>query len=150
VITSGPILGTLAEVAADGKIDLAGVVDRTQILEVLQQWHVNGNATWKLPALRFLMERGGFTGKRSTPYAPGAVHDYMHAKVAVCDDDVFIGSFNLSHSGEENAENVLEIRDPALARRMAAFVDEVRARYPPLELPAEPVSGGTIAAAPPP
>jgi phosphatidylserine/phosphatidylglycerophosphate/cardiolipin synthase-like enzyme len=150
VITSGPILGTLAEVAADGKIDLAGVVDRTQILEVLHQWHVNGNATWKLPALRFLMDRGGFTGKRSTPYAPGAVHDYMHAKVTVCDDDVFIGSFNLSHSGEENAENVLEIRDAALARRMAAFVDQVRARYPPLELPAEPVSGGTIAAAPPP
>ena len=46
----------------------------------------------------------------STPYAPGAVHDYMHAKVTVADDVVFIGSFNLSRSGEQNAENVLEIR----------------------------------------
>ena len=138
VITSGPILGTLAEVAADGKVDLAGVVDATQIREVLHQWHANGNATWKLPTLRFLMKRGHFTGKRSTPYAPGAVHDYMHAKVTVCDDDVFVGSFNLSHSGEQNAENVLEISDPALAERLAAYVDEVRALYPPLELPAEP------------
>jgi phosphatidylserine/phosphatidylglycerophosphate/cardiolipin synthase-like enzyme len=140
VITSGPILGTLAEVAADGKVDLAGVVDATQIHDVLRQWHANGNATWKLPTLRFLLENGHFTGKRSTPYAPGAVHDYMHAKVTVCDDTVFIGSFNLSHSGEQNAENVLEIEDAALAERLAAYIDGVRALYPPLDLSREPGS----------
>src|SRR2546423_5032229 len=134
VISSGPILGTLAEVAADGRIDLAGVVDATQIAEVLQQWELNGNASWKTPSLKFLLGRASFSGKRSTPYAPGAVHDYMHAKVCVCDDSVFIGSFNLSHSGEENAENVLEIGDPALAERMAGFVDSIRARYPALAL----------------
>ncbi len=150
VITSGPVLGTLGEVAADGKIDLAGVVDATQIREVLHQWRVNGNVTWKLPTLRFLMEHGRFTGKRSTPYAPGAVHDYMHAKVTVCDDTVFIGSFNLSHSGEQNAENVVEILDPALADRMAAYVDQVRALYPPLDLPAEPGSGSPVARVPAP
>jgi phosphatidylserine/phosphatidylglycerophosphate/cardiolipin synthase-like enzyme len=134
VISSGPILGTLAEVAADGRVDLAGVVDATQIAEVLEQWRLNGNVTWKGPALRFLLDRAGFSGKRSTPYAPGAVHDYMHAKVTVCDDTVFTGSFNLSHSGEENAENVLEIEDAALADRLAAFVDSVRGRYPALAL----------------
>jgi phosphatidylserine/phosphatidylglycerophosphate/cardiolipin synthase-like enzyme len=134
IVTSGPILGTLAEVAADRKVDLAGVVDATQIHEVLGQWQANGNASWKTPALRFLMQHGSFTGKRSTPYAPGSVHDYMHAKVAVCDDVVFIGSFNLSHAGETNAENVVEIAGPELAERMAAYVDEVRAKYPPLEL----------------
>jgi phosphatidylserine/phosphatidylglycerophosphate/cardiolipin synthase-like enzyme len=134
IVTSGPILGTLAEVAADGKVDLAGVVDATQIHEVLGQWEANGNASWKTPALRFLLQHGGFTGKRSTPYAPGAVHDYMHAKVAVCDDVVFIGSFNLSHAGESNAENVVEITDGLLAERLAAYVDGIRAQYPPLEL----------------
>jgi phosphatidylserine/phosphatidylglycerophosphate/cardiolipin synthase-like enzyme len=134
VITSAPILGTLAEVAADGKVDLAGVVDSTQIHEVLGQWRVNGNVTWKAPSLKFLLERATFSGKRSTPYAPGAVHDYMHAKVTVADDTVFIGSFNLSHSGETNAENVLEIEDAALAERMAAFVDSIRAKYPALTL----------------
>jgi phosphatidylserine/phosphatidylglycerophosphate/cardiolipin synthase-like enzyme len=134
VITSAPILGTLAEVAADGKVDLAGVVDSTQIYEVLGQWRLNGNVTWKAPSLKFLLERATFSGKRSTPYAPGSVHDYMHAKVTVADDTVFIGSFNLSHSGETNAENVLEIEDPALAERMAAFVDSIRAKYPGLTL----------------
>ena len=134
VISSGPILGTLAEVAGDGRVDLAGVVDATQIAEVLEQWRMNGNYTWKTPSLHFLLERSSFSGKRSTPYAPGAVHDYMHAKVCVCDDRVFVGSFNLSHSGEQNAENVLDIDDPELADRMARFVDEIRAKYPPLAL----------------
>jgi phosphatidylserine/phosphatidylglycerophosphate/cardiolipin synthase-like enzyme len=134
VISSGPILGTLAEVAADGKVDLAGVVDSTQIHEVLAQWRQNGNVTWKAPSLKFLLERASFSGKHSTPYAPGAVHDYMHAKVTVCDDTVFIGSFNLSHSGETNAENVLEIEDAELADRMAGFVDSIRKRYPALAL----------------
>jgi phosphatidylserine/phosphatidylglycerophosphate/cardiolipin synthase-like enzyme len=134
VITSGPILGTLAEVAADKKVDLAGVVDATQIDEVFDQWRMNGNNTWKTPSLMFVLRNAAFTGKRSTPYAPGAVHDYMHAKVCVCDDTVFVGSFNLSHSGEENAENVLEIEDAALAEEMASFVDAIRAKYPPLAL----------------
>ena len=82
---------------------------------------------WKGPLLaRCLVV---FTGKRSTPYAPGAVHDYMHAKVTVADDVVFLGSFNLSRSGEENAENVLEIANGALADRLAAWIDTLRARY---------------------
>jgi phosphatidylserine/phosphatidylglycerophosphate/cardiolipin synthase-like enzyme len=134
VISSGPILGTLAQVASDGKVDLAGVVDSTQVQEVLRQWHANGNASWKEPLLRTALTRAPFTGKHSTPYAPGSIHDYMHVKVTVADDTVFAGSFNLSHSGEENAENVLEIADPALADRLAAFVDDIRGRYPTVEL----------------
>jgi phosphatidylserine/phosphatidylglycerophosphate/cardiolipin synthase-like enzyme len=130
VISSAPILGTLAQVASDGRVDLAGVVDATQIAEVLQQWHENGNAEWKAPLLRTALTRAPFSGKVTTPYAPGSVHDYMHAKVTVADDTIFVGSFNLSHSGELNAENVLEIQDPQLAERLAGFVDAVRARYP--------------------
>ncbi len=133
VITSGPILGTLAEVAEDKKVDLAGVVDSTQVHEVFAQWAMNPIKTWKTPALRTVLQQAPFSGKRSTPYAPGSVHDYMHAKVTVCDDTLFVGSFNLSHSGEENAENVLELEDAKLAEQMAAYVDELRARYPAVE-----------------
>jgi phosphatidylserine/phosphatidylglycerophosphate/cardiolipin synthase-like enzyme len=132
VISSAPILGTLAQVASDGKVDLAGVVDATQIHEVLAQWHENGNAEWKAPLLRTSLTRAPFSGKVTTPYAPGSVHDYMHAKVTVADDTVFVGSFNLSHSGELNAENVLEFEDAHVAERLAGFVDEVRARYAPV------------------
>jgi phosphatidylserine/phosphatidylglycerophosphate/cardiolipin synthase-like enzyme len=134
VITSGPVLGTLAEVVTDGHVDVAGVVDNTQVNEVLRQWAQIPEKTWKAPALRTALEHGAFTGKRSTPYAPDAVHDYMHAKVTVCDDTLFVGSFNLSHSGEQNAENVLELEDARLADELARFVDEIRARYPAVEL----------------
>jgi phosphatidylserine/phosphatidylglycerophosphate/cardiolipin synthase-like enzyme len=58
----------------------------------------------------------------------------MHAKVTVADDTVFLGSFNLSHSGELNAENVLEIADAALAERLAAYIDGVRSRYPAVDV----------------
>jgi phosphatidylserine/phosphatidylglycerophosphate/cardiolipin synthase-like enzyme len=134
VITSGPVLGTLAEISAQGGIDLAAACDATQMQEVVDQWHRDGHSPWKISALFTLLSRTPFSGKRSTPYGPGTVHDYMHAKVVVADDVVFLGSYNLSHSGEENAENVLEIVDRGLADALSAFVDRVRAAYPALEL----------------
>ena len=45
------------------------------------------------------------------------------------------GSFNLSRSGERNAEDVLEIHDAAIADRLATFVDQIRGRYPPATPP---------------
>jgi phosphatidylserine/phosphatidylglycerophosphate/cardiolipin synthase-like enzyme len=136
VITAAPILATLAQVIADGAVDVAGAVDQTQIEEVQAQWGPNGVRSWKLPLLLQVVASGRFAGKRSTPWTPESVHDYMHAKVTVADDVAFLGSFNLSHSGEQNAENVLEIHDPALAERLAGFVDSVRARYPVASLSA--------------
>jgi phosphatidylserine/phosphatidylglycerophosphate/cardiolipin synthase-like enzyme len=135
VITAAPVLSTLAQVTSDAKVDLAGCVDATQVLEVLSQWRENGVAAWKIPLLRTILTGTAFSGKRSTKWGTSSTHDFMHAKVTVADDIVFVGSFNLSHSGERNAENVLEIRDAALADRMAAFVDSIRARYPAVELP---------------
>jgi phosphatidylserine/phosphatidylglycerophosphate/cardiolipin synthase-like enzyme len=134
VITSAPVLGTLAQAIADGRGDIAGCVDGTQVDEVIRQWHADGNAAWKLPLLQRVLA-GSFSGKRSEPWAVGSVHDFMHAKVVVADDVVFAGSFNLSHSGEKNAENVLELQDAGLAERLSAYVDEVRGRYPPALLP---------------
>jgi phosphatidylserine/phosphatidylglycerophosphate/cardiolipin synthase-like enzyme len=136
VITAAPILATLAQALADGKVDIAGAVDMTQVLEVQVQWGPTGVSSWKLPLLQQVIGSGRFSGKRSTPWGPGTVHDFMHAKMTVADDVVFLGSFNLSHSGEQNAENVLEIHDPALAERLAGFVDSVRARYPVASLSA--------------
>ncbi|HZO33761.1 MAG TPA: phospholipase D family protein, partial [Gaiellaceae bacterium] len=133
VITTGPVLGTLAQVIADRSVDIAGCVDATQVREVVQQWSVNQNISWKLPLLEQVMS-GPFTGKNSTPYGDGTVHDFMHAKICVCDDTTFVGSFNLSRSGEKNAENVLEIADAQIADRLAAYVDEVRAKYAPVVL----------------
>ncbi|MGZ4105163.1 MAG: phospholipase D-like domain-containing protein [Actinomycetota bacterium] len=130
VITAGPILGTLAEIASGHRVDLAGVFDATQMDEVLGQWRGEEQARWKIPAFTSLVGSAPFGAKRSTPYGAGTVHDFMHAKVTVADDIVFLGSYNLSHAGQRNAENVLEIRDPGLADRFATFIDSLRIRYP--------------------
>ena len=130
VITSGPILGTLAEVAAGGAVDLSGVFDETQMEEVLGQWKADDPARWKISAFESLIARAPFGGKRSTPWGQGTVHDFMHAKATVADDVVFVGSYNLSHAGEQNAENTLEIHDAHLADRIVTFIDGLRARYP--------------------
>ncbi|HZB78830.1 MAG TPA: phospholipase D-like domain-containing protein, partial [Actinomycetota bacterium] len=128
-ITAAPVLSTLAEKVSEGTLDLAGCVDQPQVRGVINQWRENGNVAWKLPLLERVMQ-GPFSGKRSTPWEAGSVHDFMHAKVTVADDTVFTGSYNLSRSGELNAENVLEVRDPELAERLAGYIDEVRRRYP--------------------
>jgi phosphatidylserine/phosphatidylglycerophosphate/cardiolipin synthase-like enzyme len=130
VITAGPVLGTLAQEAAEGRLDLAGVIDGPQVAQVFEQWKSNGQSEWKVPLLETVLSKAPFAAKPSTPYAPGRPHDYMHAKVTVCDDVVFVGSFNLSRSGELNAENVLEIHSAEHAGAMAAFIDAVRGRYP--------------------
>lgn len=133
VITTGPVLGTLAQVIADKSVDLAGCVDAPQMRQVVNQWETNRVVSWKLPLLEQVLA-GPFTGKESTPYGDGTVHDFMHAKVTVCDDTVFLGSFNLSRSGEQNAENVLELEDAAIADELAAYIDTIRARFKPVVL----------------
>ena len=130
VITSGPILGTLVEVVNESRCPVAGIVDDTQLDQVFHQWETNGVSAWKIPLLHTVLTKGEFSGKITTPWSPESVHDFMHAKVVVADDTAFVGSFNLSRSGERNAENVLEIRDASVADRVAAYVDEIRARYP--------------------
>ncbi|HXN77182.1 MAG TPA: phospholipase D-like domain-containing protein [Candidatus Dormibacteraeota bacterium] len=135
VITCGPILGTLAEVIERPGIDIAGVYDATQMDEVQRQWASQTAAAWKITAFRSIVAAVTFGAKRSTPYAKGTVHDFMHAKILVADDYVYAGSFNLSHSGEMNAENVVQIHSPAVAENCAVYIDRVAARYGGRPLP---------------
>jgi len=137
VITSAPVLATLAEIGGADHVDIAGVIDEPQTDAVYGQWATNGSSEWKIPLLAKALSTLPFSGKPSTPWGPATVHDFMHAKVTIADDTVFVGSFNLSRSGEMNAENVLELHDAELADRMAAFVDAVRARYPATSVPSQ-------------
>jgi len=131
VLTSGPILGTLAEVVRKPGLDIAGCYDATQMDEVMRQWSERPESNWKLAAFRTVAAALPWGAKRSPPYEQGSVHDFMHAKCLVADDTVFVGSYNLSHSGEENAENVLEFAHPGLAELFTGFIDRVAGRYRP-------------------
>jgi phosphatidylserine/phosphatidylglycerophosphate/cardiolipin synthase-like enzyme len=127
LLTSGALLGALGDVLHRGRLaEYGGVYDRTQMEGVLAQWR-GGPSGWKVAAFEGVA--GGLSGKRSTPYAPGTPHDFMHNKVLVCDDAVITGSYNLSHSAEDNAENVLVIQDRGLADRYSDYVDRMARRY---------------------
>jgi phosphatidylserine/phosphatidylglycerophosphate/cardiolipin synthase-like enzyme len=129
VITAGVVLGTLGDLAKRPHLDFKGVYDRTQMAEVLGQWRVDPHASWKGPAFLMVSTMLPFASKVTTPYSPTSVHDYMHAKITVVDNTVFTGSYNLSHAGEDNAENLLELDSAPLADRFVDFIDTVFARY---------------------
>jgi phosphatidylserine/phosphatidylglycerophosphate/cardiolipin synthase-like enzyme len=129
VITSGPILGALAEAVANPGLDISGVYDATQMDEVQRQWATQTTTSWKIAAFEAITKAVKFGSKRSTPYAKGTVHDFMHAKILIADDYVYAGSFNLSHSGEQNAENVVLFQSAQVADLCAAYIDHVAATY---------------------
>jgi phosphatidylserine/phosphatidylglycerophosphate/cardiolipin synthase-like enzyme len=129
VITAGVILGTLGDLARSSHPEFRGVYDRTQMAEVLGQWRVDPHAGWKAPAFQAVSTALPFASKVTTPYSATSVHDFMHAKITVVDNTVFTGSYNLSHAGEDNAENLLELDSAPLADRFVEFVDAVFARY---------------------
>jgi phosphatidylserine/phosphatidylglycerophosphate/cardiolipin synthase-like enzyme len=127
VVTAGSILGTLAEAAGNERFDLSGAYDLTQMDEVVGQWREVPHNHWKIGAWEAIRPR--LSGKRSTPYGEGSVHDYMHAKVVVADDRVVAGSYNCSKGGEENAENLVTIASRPIADEVADFANRVAARY---------------------
>ena len=129
VITSTPILGTVAEVVSDRRVPISVVTDGTQMLQVLDQWKSDGRGSWKIPLYRLLQTSGMLAEKKSTPYAPDSLHDFMHAKMIVADNWVITGSFNASHSGEQNAENIIEVESAPFADECAAFINRVHSCY---------------------
>jgi phosphatidylserine/phosphatidylglycerophosphate/cardiolipin synthase-like enzyme len=129
VITSGPILGAIGDAILHSQVDISGVYDATQMDEVQRQWALQETASWKIAAFQAIVKAVRFGSKRSIPYSKGSVHDFMHAKILVADDYVYAGSFNLSHSGEQNAENVVQFESPRIADLCASYIDTVAARY---------------------
>jgi phosphatidylserine/phosphatidylglycerophosphate/cardiolipin synthase-like enzyme len=127
VITSGAVLGTLAEFASRERFDLRGAYDATQMEDVVRSWEEVEHNHWKISAWRVVQPR--LSGKRSTPWSPYSVHDFMHAKFVVSDSEVIAGSYNLSRHGERNAENVLRIVGQQESQRFADFADKVADRY---------------------
>jgi phosphatidylserine/phosphatidylglycerophosphate/cardiolipin synthase-like enzyme len=129
VLTVGSILGALQDLLKQGNVPVRGVYDWTQMQQALHQWGADQHASWKVDVFRGIAQQAHLAGKHSTPYSPSSVHDYMHVKMVVVDDSVFTGSYNFSHSGEENAENLLRIDSKQFADDCVAFIDRLIERY---------------------
>jgi len=129
VLSSGPILAALSE-AIDRGVALEGLYDGPQMDQVERQWraaHVGADKvnTWEKVAQRLVR-------KDSIPFEihkPDQPHNFMHNKLVLADDKVIMGSFNLSNHAMGNAENVLLIKDDALAQQYAAYLTALIAKY---------------------
>jgi phosphatidylserine/phosphatidylglycerophosphate/cardiolipin synthase-like enzyme len=129
VLSSGPILAALSE-AVDRGLPLGGLYDGPQMDQVERQWKAaNVGAdkvnTWQKVA-RHLARKNSIPFDRQNPSQP---HNFMHNKLVVADQIVVTGSFNLSNHAMGNAENVLLIRDAALAGAYAGYIERLIAIY---------------------
>jgi len=130
VISSGPILAALSE-ALDRGMALSGLYDGPQMDTVIHQWTQAGVgldriASWKKVSAHL-------NRKNSIPYdasKPGNPHNFMHNKLIVADNNVITGSFNLSRHAMGNAENVILLRDQAIADTYRAYLARIMAMYP--------------------
>ncbi|MGO9170486.1 MAG: phospholipase D-like domain-containing protein [Rhodomicrobium sp.] len=126
LFSSGPILAALSE-AIDRGVVVEGVCDGTQMEGVVEQWRQSGIGDDKINTWEKV--RGRLSAKRSVKYAPDVPHNFLHIKTLVADGTVVTGSFNFSNSARGNAENVLVIRDGALAAAYRTFIQSLIARY---------------------
>jgi phosphatidylserine/phosphatidylglycerophosphate/cardiolipin synthase-like enzyme len=129
VLSSGPILAALSE-AIDRDMPLSGLYDGPQMDQVERQWkaaHVGTDKinTWEKVA-NHLVRKNSLPYDANKPHQP---HNYMHNKLVIADDVVVTGSFNLSNHAMGNAENVLLMRDAAIASTYEAYIRQVVAEY---------------------
>ncbi|HEV2235318.1 MAG TPA: phosphatidylserine/phosphatidylglycerophosphate/cardiolipin synthase family protein [Ktedonobacterales bacterium] len=129
LLNSGALIAALSDLLRIGRVPVDGIYDSTQMAEVFQQWQSVPHNHWKIGAIQEIVQRAPLVGKRSTPYSPTSRHDFMHDKTLVVDDLVITGSYNFSHSAEQNAENILLIQSAALADTYSAFIDHLIAKY---------------------
>ena len=129
LLNSSKLLNALTAQLDRGLIDFWGLFDGTQMAGVVGQWQERQDLAWKIAAVNRVITEGRLVGKQSTPYRPGGSHNFMHNKTLVVDDTVITGSYNLSHSAQGNAENMLAIESPALAERVVAYIRHLVERY---------------------
>jgi phosphatidylserine/phosphatidylglycerophosphate/cardiolipin synthase-like enzyme len=111
------------------KVPFEGVYDFSQMEGVKYQWKLVPQNHWKIPAFERIVDHGKLVGKKSTPYTPTSVHDYMHNKIMVLDDITISGSYNFSRNAQRNAENLLLLSSAPLARTYRDYINRIAKVY---------------------
>ncbi|MBB5895401.1 phosphatidylserine/phosphatidylglycerophosphate/cardiolipin synthase family protein [Kutzneria kofuensis] len=130
VITSHALLSALATAVGAG-VHLTGMYDAGQMGPIAHEWAQSKSAASAQALADWKTVSAKLVGKKSTPYSPTAVHDFMHLKVLVSDDTVATGSYNFSANAEGNAENQLRITAAKIADSYAAYIHQLVDAYTP-------------------
>lgn len=127
VITSHTLLAAL--VAALGRgVQLSGIYDSGQMGPIEHEWSQHPSSAQTLAHWRTV--KPNLVAKRSAPYTPTGIHDFMHNKIIITDSALTTGSYNLSANAEHNAENQLRItHDPTLLDQYVDYVSAITSAY---------------------
>ena len=122
VLTSHEVLAALSA-AIDRSVPLTGIYDGGQMDPIVAQWRTNPHdaavvADWEKVSAHLAR-------KQSTPYSPTSIHDFMHLKVLIADDEVTTGSYNFSANAERNAENQIHLTDPGTVVAYTDYINTV-------------------------
>jgi phosphatidylserine/phosphatidylglycerophosphate/cardiolipin synthase-like enzyme len=144
VISSGKILRAISNAMADVQ-DFGGIYDGGSMAGVEHSWSKSTAKTGgaaaaaaksKLDAFSSAEKlaiwdklKPHFIAKHSIKFQDALPHNFMHDKVAVADDTVITGSFNFSNNAMKNAENILVIRNRALADQYVTYIKGLLQRY---------------------
>jgi phosphatidylserine/phosphatidylglycerophosphate/cardiolipin synthase-like enzyme len=127
VITSHTVVAALAAAIGRG-VDVSGIYDGGQMRPIEQEWSTTSYDEQVLEDWRAV--KAHLSAKPSTPYTPTSTHDFMHNKIAICDEELFTGSYNFSADAEKNAENQLTITDDAtIIGQFADYVTAITVAY---------------------
>lgn len=144
VLTDTAIVGAFEWILKEQKdVAIGGIWDGSQMTSVLEDWQGKRYEGWKVLTLTAL--NNFLAAKPSAPYQRGAPQNFSHLKMLVVDDKVFTGSYNLSRSGESNAENVVRLTNRGLADASVRFIQRLMERY---EQKGSPITRKAAAAAP--
>jgi phosphatidylserine/phosphatidylglycerophosphate/cardiolipin synthase-like enzyme len=128
LISSHHVLYALRDaIQSDQVPEMSGLYDSTQMAQTIENWQQVPHNAPMIPMFQEVV--ANFASKASLPYSHSGKHNFMHNKLVVCDDSVFMGSFNLSHSATMNAENALVIHSAAVADQYSQYVDQLVAYY---------------------
>jgi phosphatidylserine/phosphatidylglycerophosphate/cardiolipin synthase-like enzyme len=127
VLTSRPLLAALTGAIGRG-VPVSGIYDAGQMEPIAKEW-AKHPATCTEVLADWHTVSAHLTWKRSTPYRPTSVHDFMHNKVLIVDDDLVTGSYNLSSNAQRNAENQLHIHDRNLVEQYLSYIDATTKAY---------------------
>jgi len=131
VLSSFTILAALSEAIDHDQVkDFAGIYDGPQMKGILKDWDKSATGATRKAAFEHVASKMVAKPSRTfNPKQPDADYNYMHNKIAVCDDVVITGSFNFSRNAEGNAENLLVIHSPTWANKFSEYIDHLVKTY---------------------
>jgi phosphatidylserine/phosphatidylglycerophosphate/cardiolipin synthase-like enzyme len=126
VLSSVTVLGALADAAARDQVaEFSGIYDGPETTGALKSSTSGAPQLFKTFQSRLVAKNS----RKYNPKQPDGAYNYMHNKIAVCDDVVITGSFNFSRNATRNAENLLVIESPEFADKYSEYIDQLVSIY---------------------